>query len=289
MIRCPTVNACYGYGLIYPVEDVDNNHPPEAFLYRSSDAARSWNRSRIPGKSVTEDYPGSFTCVSVLICYTVAVKDGLTFLVTADGGARWTAKRSIARIIDGSSSPFGGSLSCPDVTTCFVVVHGPPTVQYTRTFTILQTTNAGDSWTAWSSVPCASDCENDIALACPTDTTCYVVPMDESLGPLGPGTAAVTHDGGVTWHTAEVSDRGSLTRIACPNSQTCVIVGSAGIYGTDDGGSTWQEQTVAGGRSPTGLNDIGCPAVNTCYAVGGAVILATHPAAGSSSDRWPGG
>jgi photosystem II stability/assembly factor-like uncharacterized protein len=92
----------------------------------------------------------------------------------------------------------------------------------------------------------------------------------------------VTHDAGATWHNVTVSRGGFLTDIACPDAQSCRVTGSTGIYGTEDGGMTWQKQAMEGRQpfpllQPSGLTGIACPAVDACYAVGGADILATHP------------
>jgi photosystem II stability/assembly factor-like uncharacterized protein len=88
--------------------------------------------------------------------------------------------------------------------------------------------------------------------------------------------ARVTHDAGATWHSARVSRGGYLTTIACSDALTCRVVASSGIYRTDNGGATWQQDVMEGKQPfPPDLTGIACPASGTCYAVGGQDILAT--------------
>lgn len=154
---------------------------------------------------------------------------------------------------------------------------------------LLRTTDSGNTWNTSTPLPsCAKRCNN--ALDCPTVTTCYLVPVGGPPASPSPITAVVTHDAGATWHSADIGPGGSsfLSDIACANAQDCRVVGINGIYGTSDGGTTWQKQAIeAEARDFPYLHAIACPAAEVCYAVGDEFIVATGPTAGGRARLIP--
>ena len=73
----------------------------------------------------------------------------------------------------------------------------------------------------------------------------------------------------------------SLGGISCASKIVCEAVGegaasgSATVFGTKNGGTTWTAQTVPGGVLGAGLTGISCASKTVCEAVGGGSIFGT--------------
>jgi photosystem II stability/assembly factor-like uncharacterized protein len=81
----------------------------------------------------------------------------------------------------------------------------------------------------------------------------------------------VTSNGGRTWRQQLLpAISTTLSGVSCPAAQDCVAVGSQGsgtaaIFTTTNGGSTWTAQTTGA----TDLWAVSCPTTSDCWAVGG--------------------
>jgi photosystem II stability/assembly factor-like uncharacterized protein len=154
-------------------------------------------------------------------------------------------------------------ISCPSVNQCYATSWPPAAV--------LVTTNAGYSW---SPRPAPGGAQ---AIGCPTSQNCFAGSGDNKL--------LHTTDGGWSWTATASPIPTDPTRayvfngISCPNTSTCVAVGSVNsraytgsgfILATSDSGRTWVDETP-GQIVP--LSGVACPSSTTCYAAGGAGAL----------------
>ena len=64
-----------------------------------------------------------------------------------------------------------------------------------------------------------------------------------------------------------------LSSISCATATSCVAVGSNGLVGTSDGGTTWVNQSAPGG--PLTLSAASCSTATNCVAVGSDAIIST--------------
>jgi photosystem II stability/assembly factor-like uncharacterized protein len=176
----------------------------------------------------------SIACPSPQICYLAGSPAIIT--VTRDGGKTW---RDLPTPASGTSIAFS-NIACATIHSCVAVGTGCTTGYGCSPngfgSTILRTNNGGKTW-------------------------------QETIPPLPPGDRPKLCD--LTGCAQGVS----LSRVACPSTQRCWIVGSLGaIFSTTDGGATWHPE-----HSGTDINlrGIACPTDLRCYAVGDAgVILA---------------
>jgi photosystem II stability/assembly factor-like uncharacterized protein len=198
---------------------------------------------------------------------------GTGWLVTHDGGAKWTSvdvPLGIAELSD---------VSCVTSSECTAVggTAGPKDEGV-----IVATSDGGSKWVVSAYVP---GLQSLTSVSCPSAAVCVAV------GTLNWGTGhliAYTDDGGSDWATvAPPSGVTSLLAVSCPTPTVCEALGrrSSGkseLLRTTDGGSMW-----AASAPPAGLAyglDLNCPSAEDCYLVGdrsqGGAIFATTDGAG---------
>jgi photosystem II stability/assembly factor-like uncharacterized protein len=282
-LSCPTPRVCYAI----------TGYAGALRISRTADGARRWQLLTSP----YGDGPQDISCASATTCYvTSAFLDYahgstlLALLVTHDGGTTWTLHTEIdgiarAGATSGDTPVTLGRVSCPSVTTCFVMsttvhLNGPSVGQSLESIVVLSTTDGGATWRRHSPVPpwVVGNHGDPPLLTCPTVRDCYVVQYNVYTTPKNaPAVILATHDGGASWHRSAVAADTVLEDIACSGAGTCRAVGTTGIYASSNGGMTWQQELMKDGEQPPALFGIACPAVDTCYAVGGADIVATSP------------
>ena len=125
------------------------------------------------------------------------------------------------------------------------------------------------------------------AVSCATTSICYAV----AGGATACGVQAchqaptflASSDGGSSWRGMRPPPSGTSLQffdpgLACPSALTCVVAGNGSLSRTDDGGTTWQTQSVAGYNLDTGVRGLACPDVSACYVVGASTVLSTKNA-----------
>lgn len=112
-------------------------------------------------------------------------------------------------------------------------------------------------------------------IACSTDADCIAMGAAQVAPSAtggaqptseGPAYTLVSQDGGLTWQPA--GDRSSVTSptaLSCWNAGSCLVLGSDGVFETNDGGSSWSRLPGPQDVAPTALS---CPAAGTCLVVG---------------------
>jgi photosystem II stability/assembly factor-like uncharacterized protein len=299
-LSCPDASTCLAIG--------GSNAGPVA-VDRSDDGAQTWHQTtwqQISSQLVPNNLASDITCVAGSTCYLLATigeppqAPRAAVLVSHDAGKTWTVQTGLdaAAKMGEPNTPIPVTptrISCPSVTACFVLatVYVPVTSpgQPGTHVVLLATTDGGATWTAHATppdtVPNSGYPPLGQDLACPTTTTCYLLSYTqnpEAGNPNGlPGPVLVTHDAGATWQSSVVSKGEYLMAIACPSAQTCHVAGASSLFGTTDGGMSWQRESMADGTPIPPMSSIACPAVGSCYAIGGpepccaVMILATHP------------
>jgi photosystem II stability/assembly factor-like uncharacterized protein len=203
-------------------------------------------------------------CPTISTCEAVGVTyhgDG-DILGTTDGGSTWSTQRLL---------PYGTyviSIACPSATTCEAVGANA------GVGVVFGTTDGGATWSRQRINPQVLGLS---AIACPTTTTCESV----GNGSAGGGNVVLsTTDGGSTWVTQSFDPViAAFTGIACATATNCEVTGDQGtssppttqaaLFGTADGGSTWNSQSVPSGIDT--LPGVTCPTTLTCFASGRAV------------------
>jgi hypothetical protein len=232
----------------------------------SGDAGQTWSSETPPSGLSGPLY--SINCPALNVCYAGTNTGGSLVIMTTDG-TNWTA------LSTPSGSPGGGSVSCPNTSTCFVT--GGDSL---GTQAIMYTTNSGSSWTI---IPTCAFCSGSVTgstefqeqgISCPTTLICYASGTATSSGV---GTAAVlsTTDGGTTWGVTTLAGSDQLLDITCTSSTQCWLVGepdSAAPYdypyvaSTSDG-SDWQVYgTPLTGYGPGGIliGGVACVSASSC-------------------------
>jgi photosystem II stability/assembly factor-like uncharacterized protein len=142
-------------------------------------------------------------------------------------------------------------VSCPTVTTCFVVGDFG---------TIMQTRNGGSLWTA-----VGGPGRSLHGINCPSTSACVAVG--------DAGTILSTTDGGVTWTPQNSGTTLTLSSVSCPSMTSCFVVGNIGtILVTTNGGSVW---TSRNSGTIDSLINISCPSETTCFTGGSAMLVTT--------------
>jgi hypothetical protein len=151
-----------------------------------------------------------------------------------------TSFESVA--VPAGTPPLQG-VSCFDSTHCFAVGGS----------TILSSSDGGVTWAATSAG------QNLTSVSCQSDTSCAAV------GGGMAGTSFIYTTNGTSWFTSGTIPSGAnAVSVACTAS-ACVAVG-VGVYASNDGGNTWQAESVIGGTQ--GLTGVSCLQNTTCLAVG---------------------
>jgi hypothetical protein len=190
-------------------------------------------------------------CPSASLCVAVGgtTSDGIVE-ISDNAGASLTS----ATVPTGTPSLDG--VTCPDVTHCFAV----------GSSTILSSNDGGSTWAA------TSGGQNLTGVSCRTDVSCAAV------GSLGSsGTSFIYTTNGTSWATSDTPTGANAMGVSCTTS-ICVAAGET-PYVSDDGGGTWQSETVGGGID--GLFSVSCIAgTKICVAVGPNPAGLSGPATG---------
>jgi len=286
----------------------------DSYVLVTQDGGLNWKSNLVPQLKT----PSSITCASLATCFITDKSGGL--LVTRDGGVNWQnqsygSQKSLLAIScpltttcyavgeDGlilqtkdsgqawaaQNSNFTvplNKISCPDQNTCFVSGGKGGFWNEGAQYVILTTTDAGLSWKPiYEKIHLPTDSATQFVedLNCPTAKNCYAI-----MGYLGDTyppplrTVRKSTDGGISWH--EVEKARELSRIQCPDENTCYLADADGTISiTRDGGKSWNRQkpdinsVIIPAYCPykndcTYYNDysfeLSCPSLSQCYVVG---------------------
>jgi photosystem II stability/assembly factor-like uncharacterized protein len=284
---CPTQSDCYATS---PSSTTSTN--PSGVVQVSSDGGRSWRASLVAGAG--SDLYG-LTCPSAQTCMVTGENFasgnlGVTMFRTNDGGATWTNQA-----IPGGS--LGSSLlSCSSAKQCVATMSEPGPGGQGLQDVALVTSDGGVEWATvpfpGSFRPYALQCQpGGHCVAVGQSPTDYIISSPASM--QGSGSAVVSNDGGMTWHSGQVPTADTLTSLSCADPLNCLAVESTTIttgspapaayaltdtfIKTSDGGQTW---TATPGNRPDqwALSAISCPTALECWATGGS-----HPPDASTS------
>ena len=290
--------------------------PLKGALLATANSGATWRRLPMPSASwfsaINPGEPGesagAISCASARDCVALGVHQGTpgpygAIFMTKSGGASWS-------VFNASAAGIGDvtGISCPTVTTCFVVAGRG------QNGAAFLTTDGGARWTSipvpqrvffLAAISCSSAIRcvavgstlsdraisiatNDrgthwtlhfmprgiaglVGLSCPAAKLCYAV-----ADPLGayPGMIVATKNGGATWHEQSSYQLELLTGISCSSSSTCVAVGAGFYQGvivtTRTGGRHWQlrPQLRTSARDRNELLAVSCTTTVRCIAVG---------------------
>jgi len=251
---------------------------PTASALVSKDGGATWNAlATQPGsierlRAMSCAIPGGSTCVGV-------GDSGEIDRTTNQGGA-WSAQKPF-------SSLSLMSVSCPAATACFAAGDGgqfqPGAVNAAmRGGAVLATVDG----TTWKVQQTGTD-DRLRGIDCWSATACMAVGER--------GTIITTHDGGTSWHAAgpgwdravvtvscppmmapscHPEARGALHGVSCVAGSHCAVVGTSGVlYGSADGGASWNAPAATGTHAApdvaaTALHAVSCPGAGSCIAVG---------------------
>ena len=208
-----------------------------------------------------------FTCPSEEACFALVKQKSSTSVVASrDGGKTWVHHSLAAGV-----QPV---ISCATKTICFVVDNSG----------ILQkTVDSGVNWSVPIQLFPFVKTSNQHKTArfnnirCPSPQICYVLGNLETQNSYL-SFLLLTNDGGQTW--ADISPKSSANTfdaISCPTITTCFLTSATRSIFTEDGGNSWQNQTITLQRSFTFntnvsiIREFDCPSDRTCYMVGDAI------------------
>lgn len=228
-VSCLSVTTCVAVG----------GGPGGGLIEQTTNAGGSWSGSSPSGTPALT----SVSCSGGTGCVGVGSD---SVVATADAGRTWDASTvSLPQVLVGSLFPTSQeavftSVSCADATHCWAA---------TSTNTVEATTDGGATWTSetWP-IPAyaggygstSSDAlDDDLQITCPTVNVCvgvgkqnYIIypPPEATVPMLVVYTALVvtTDDGGQTWSAQGFGD-GDLTAVSCSSSTSCVALGSNGV------------------------------------------------------------
>ncbi len=227
----------------------------------------------------------SVSCPTLTMCIAVG-GDGngrSVYSVGTYSGSSWTWATEASITPDSTDQGILYSVSCPTSTSCIAVGEDYGTGGLQGIYT--SGTYSGGNWT-WTTEAEITPDPNGFGyldnVSCPTSSMCIAVGNDDdNLGVTSVGTYS---GGSWTWTRETIIPIGStggadVYGISCPNSTTCVVVGSddsgseQGVVssGTYSGGNwTWSpEVNLTSDSSGVGyLTAVNCPISTLCVAVG---------------------
>jgi hypothetical protein len=226
------------------------------------------------------------TRAASVLAFAVAV---VTVLSTADpaqaalSGSDWTARALPAGYFISDRTPFAPVSCVPGTQFCMTVANDTANILGGNHIgeAVLVTTNAGQAWTGYQSLPPAFF--RAIAISCVSASVCWAAGQDL----YGEPQVAVSADGGHTWTDktpgAWANATWSVNSIDCVSADTCWLAGTDNPSGqlqepvvirTTSSGAAWTFFT----NLPTfetknpygtyGLNGISCASPTLCVAVG---------------------
>ncbi|MEO9137728.1 MAG: serine/threonine-protein kinase [Jatrophihabitans sp.] len=166
--------------------------------------------------------------------------------VTNDRGISWTTTYPDVRHTL-------GLLSCSNARTC---VAG----YYDTTVHMRRTVDGGATWLNAVS-PHVTDLQS---ISCPSASQCLAVGGAEQNA-AGTAQAIATHDGGATWHLAQVP--GPASSVSCADAMHCWVAGAfVKVWATDAAGTSWRPVSPPGTFPPPKLGRGPFPA-NTVFPI----------------------
>ena len=212
--------------------------------------------------------PGWLSCTTESQCVVLSTKEGpsssSTLSVTTNGGSAWNS----VSLPSGLVATTG--LECSDG-ACFA--GGIKTTPMTSIPVLLETNAAQGMWT---SRPLPSEVGTIYALTCLTPTRC--VGLASHSPTRGDATFLRTDDGGSTWSEYAFPGAQVLSALSCGSELDCVVggdlpsaspgvPGTATIWLTADGGSTWSQGSLPAGTSA--VEQVSCPSSSACTSIAG--------------------
>ncbi len=235
----------------------------------SSDGGSTWGN-----KTITKSVPPleAVTCKSASTC--VAVGQGVA-LSSTNGGGTWSAHG----LPTANTTLLGVTCAAPN-STC-VAAGIEPTSTTSDAAQILISKDEGSTWMK-ASFPTSAP--GVASVVCPTASRCIAV-----------GATILTSDnGGQTWQPRTVNGgMGSMRSVSCSSATHCIAVGpnpegeaDPGAPGlaivTNDGGNTWQQQTLPAGSAPS--LQITCSQSSRCLIGGPSISKSAAPTYAASTD-----
>lgn len=207
---------------------------------------------------------GFVRCATVSLCVatgTAGTQLGVgSTIVTSDGGDTWTQ----GPVADDEML---AAYCLPDTPDCWAAdvggygsAIGP--VIFQATPTIYRTTDGGATWQT-ADLPDGSTSTLVTSLWCTDASDCLAAGVNNSTSE---GEIWASSDGGATWTVDDVFPTPGFPSIACLDTSTCVVAGTATLQVTTNGGARWSSRPMA--PLFEGDGPLVCPTATTCYAGG---------------------
>jgi photosystem II stability/assembly factor-like uncharacterized protein len=244
-----------------------------------ADVSPSWTVQ--PGSGLELAF--ALTCPTAGTCYADDFRGGSPGIeVTTDGGDTW--QRRVLPVA-WSKPP---RLVCISADTCALLG-----IDGSGRATFVETTDAGQSWTASSGPGGLTSASGVAELSCVTSASCVAVASDPK-GQTG-AAAYATHDGGTTWTESNLPPDFLPGALQCTSSSSCVTVGfrqppngsqvsptGVALF-TSDAGSTWTTSSLPPTRAElTRLTCVASDCIASFFEAGSASTVLVSSDAGKS-------
>jgi photosystem II stability/assembly factor-like uncharacterized protein len=249
-VDCPVATGC---------EAVGETTLKTGMVLSSSDQGSTWTQQKLPNGIGPLS---SISCASARSCVAVG---GITVITTSDGGTSWSVQLLKAQNLN--------AVSCPSVTVCVAAGVFPSGSGCDEGVTYI-TTNGGRTWSSMF-VPCF----DPHAISCPSVADCELVGTKFS-SQYQYGEVLGSADGGAWKEQFTMPGPNSqLNGVACPSTTMCEAAGSGTsqlIVGTDDGGTTWTNQSIPLMNGINSFSAVTCLSPQVCQASGMARAIGTE-------------
>jgi hypothetical protein len=258
----------------------------QAVIIATDDGGVTWTQEPAP--------PGildltAVTCQADGRCIAVGTSaGGAVTLVSTAAGSAWAQLGALPASMSGPTA-----ISCADDQSCWVTGHAAVDIDHVAG-NVAFTTDGGSSWTAVTT-PTGIGYLNGISCLNGSTTGNGALPttpvVTTSTAPASAATAApavtTTTAPAVTTTTAPAVTTTTVPAVGLAGVR-CTVVGTTAntlngartghglVLTTDNGGSTWSNQSVT--ANSASLMDVSCTAIGSCVIVGSTV--ATSPQAG---------
>lgn len=252
-VSCPDESHCWAVGTTAPGSD-------QPVVITTADGGATWTAQTIPpptagGLLTGVSCAGDQHCVAVGRGGASGGPSGPYSLTTSDGGQTWTQGVSVPPGQAGFSA-----VSCPSASICYSTVlqgSSQPGIDYSS--------DGGATWSVSLTEP-----QLDLplgSLSCPAVTQCMVVNPTQNSSALYIGGVSTSGQSG--WRLVQAP--GGASAVACPDTQSCRLVGYDAAWGTHDFGQSWSRDQITytvqqlSAPNPTAMS---CPTVFHCVALG---------------------
>lgn len=225
-------------------------------IAKTTDGGQTWD------SLTSNDYTGySFSKIHFLNADTGFVRGEFSGLLkTTDGGISFTQ-------ISLPNSVFASEIYFQSSSNGFVGAYHAPSTN-TMVYSILSTTDLGDSWTeVYTDTMNGTNGINNRAIS-----EMFFVDSLTGFAVGGNGLFLKTTDGGLSWSKSAISPYTNLSALHFTSADVGYINNAGGIYQTVDGGNTWQAQNMA---PPSIIWQVGFATDSIAYAVGDYGIYKT--------------